>query len=686
MRRFITSLTGKVLGQLAILGLVLPYISLAVAMRAEAQLQVLPSWAVTEFRNLKDPSNTTYGKTVADDISTELAKTGQYDITPADTVTRTITTLGLTSPLEGEVNLLRVGQELRANSVVTGDIVDYKVSDVAGGKQAVVSIRTIVYDVASGLPANGASLSAVSTTRPGNVSDDTLINDALSSAANQAVRTIQSQNLPTATVLNTLTDTALINQGSRSGFANGQQVIVTRGRDQVAVARVTELEPDSATIHIERQYKGVAPGDRVRAVFSVPAIAAGFTAANQPRRPRNTARGSNSGLITTLLVLGLVAVLLSGGRSGNNSGTSDVVSEAMLGFFDNPTPDASGVPAVKVSWAADAFFRGNSTNVAWQIWRNDVQTSPVRVVTGDRRFVVDTVDTRDLTWSDFGGIVGGSDCTNGSLPQASVTGVTGVTPGRPYTYQVELVYAVNQLNLPGTGGTGGTGTGTIGGGTGTIGSTATGTTASTGTIGGNTGTIGGNTGTIGGNTGTIGGTNGTGTTATGTTATGTTATGTTATGTTSGTQTFCYFVTERSSSRGLATPLSRIALISPTNNASVSAPTVFSFQSAVNPAFPITVQYVVQFSTSPLFPKNGTTTVSSFVKNDLGNVSSPVIDTAGGSIPASIRTAATVYWRVGARNVADNPGPVPDPSGQRYVFSPARTFTRPSPPPPPPSY
>jgi hypothetical protein len=78
--------------------------------------------------------------------------------------------------------------------------------------------------------------------------------------------------------------------------------------------------------------------------------------------------------------------------------------------------------------------------------------------------------------------------------------------------------------------------------------------------------------------------------------------------------------------------------------------------------------------------------VSSFVKNDLGNVSSPVIDTAGGSIPASIRTAATVYWRVGARNVADNPGPVPDPSGQRYVFSPARTFTRPSPPPPPPSY
>jgi hypothetical protein len=46
---------------------------------------------------------------------------------------------------------------------------------------------------------------------------------------------------------------------------------------------------------------------------------------------------------------------------------------------------------------------------------------------------------------------------------------------------------------------------------------------------------------------------------------------------------------------------------------------------------------------------------------------------------------ATLYWRVGARNSGDRPGPVPDPAnGQRYIFSEVSQFRVAAGPPPPP--
>ena len=52
---------------------------------------------------------------------------------------------------------------------------------------------------------------------------------------------------------------------------------------------------------------------------------------------------------------------------------------------------------------------------------------------------------------------------------------------------------------------------------------------------------------------------------------------------------------------------------------------------------------------------------------------------------AFIQGATQIFWRIGARNIADSPGPVPDGTGERYIFSDVRSFTRPNTPPPPPS-
>lgn len=636
MRRFIASLPGRLLAQVVIVALLMPFVTLASIRTAVAQVTVLPTWAVVEFKN-RMAAKTEYGKTAAEAISGELSKTGQYDVAPQATVQRAIEDLGIASPPDGDVNLLRVANQVRASTVVSGEIVEYKILSSAAGKQAVVALQLVVTDVASGLAFNGATVEGRSTVRPGDVADETLINDAIVQGANQGIAKIQAQQLPIGTVLNTLEREALINKGSRSGFKVGQKVIVIRGREQVASATVSDVEPDSSTVKVDRLYKGIAPGDRVRAIFTVPSfMASGALSKEGHIRTTKSRSGNNAGLITALIVLGVVAALVAGPGSSGTSVTERVTAEAML------YPDVSGVPSVRVSWKANGFAGGRSSRYAWQVWRNDIFDSPVLVVSGDQTKAYDTEELRSFSYLDLNQI-GGTTCISPDPTNGDGEDVLGVTVGRPYTYSVELVYALSSIDLPDGGTTGGS----------TTGSTTGGTTGTTGT------TTGGTTGT------TTGGT----------------------TGTTTG-GSFCYFVSSRQSAKGLATPLGASTQVSPAANASVSAAIPFTFSSVITGSYNLSVEYVVQLSTDPSFPRGDRTqtlTSSKVISTSRSTISTPSIDTASSSIKSAIRTASTVYWRVGARNTADKPGPVADSAtGERYIFSQWRTFTRPSTPPDPP--
>jgi hypothetical protein len=79
-------------------------------------------------------------------------------------------------------------------------------------------------------------------------------------------------------------------------------------------------------------------------------------------------------------------------------------------------------------------------------------------------------------------------------------------------------------------------------------------------------------------------------------------------------------------------------------------------------------------------------------------VSPEILSTAAGGSPVSTERInleiellnrlrltgqrVTLYWRVGARNLGDNPGPLPGPGGLRYVWSRPFEFTTPDLPPP----
>ncbi len=652
MRRFIKSSLGKAVSLLTAGALLVPFFTFWTMARASAQIDTLPTWAVVEFANLSGKGGK-YGKVAADAVAAELSKTNRYDIVPADTVDRTMKELGYTPPLTRPDELIRLGQSLqqRASSIVSGEVVDYRVNNSGNGKQASVVLRVLVRDVASGLSVNGAAVIASSSVRTGDATDETLINEAIAQAAFMAVGEIVSRTLPNATVLNTLERTALINQGTRSGFTVGQEVVVLRGREQVAQALVSDVEPDSAYVRVTRQTKGIQPGDKVRVVFTVPE-AKGFNSKNvakieKPRRQKN-----NNNLVGLIIIVAILGFLLLNGHGSNNTLTSDVTAEALMLGDDTA--------AVQINWRTDAFAKGNQQRFRWQIWRQDVSGAPVLVVDGANNSAIDDSRGRQVTWYDFGGLVGGSTCQFTAPPAVGPVAGPGVVAGTPYLYSLELVYKVNPLDLP------------DGGNTGSTGSTTGGTT------GGSSGitTGGGTTGLTGGR-GTGGDDNEDAVFYQQTTGT----TGTTGGTATAGGTTECFFVSQRATAKGYATPLNRPNLRTPEDNALVdpNVPAVFTFTSVKGAVNSVRLEYALQFSDDPNFGPNRTATIVRFVDNTTqgGTVSTPAVSRAD---LLRFPGAPVVYWRIGGKNLADVPGPIPI-NGERYIFSGFSRFRRPAQPP-----
>ena len=617
---------------------VLAALTFGAAGNASAQASDFPAIAVIDFEvNSGRVDNAALGPMAAEAVRKELAKLGTADIVPNETIKRTIDELGWQTAPKDRASLIRLGQNLNVDTIVTGEVRDAHVDSVGNGRQARILVAMEMRDVASGLTINGAQTIGSSGVRTGEVANNTMYGDAINAMAFDAVRDMQNRQLPSATVLNTLKDQALINRGARSGFRPGMPVIIVRGHDQVGNATVSTVDPDSAFINFGSLIKGVQPGDKVRSLYSPDKTMLEILPNGTARTSRGVRSGSNSGLVSLLLVVLALAFLLGQGR-GSNETLAKVKAEAVM--------TASDQAGVMISWTRDPFLRGNQEGpFRWQVWRNDGSLSPVAVADGTQGNVIDdTVGTNAPTganpWYDFTGVDTNTQCND--LPDAGDPAVNAMIAGTPYQYSVEVVYRVSGLSLPGS----------STGGTGTTGGTATGGTATGGT-------------TTGGTTGLT----------TGGTTTGGTATGGTTGGTTGQTNEWCYFLSKRVNASGIATPLVRPELRAPDPDQVVTTPITFQFSSVRGPVVSVQLFYVIQLSTSPAFPTgNQTVTLTEFIElTEPGGstVSSPTIDTSS-YFPGSV----DVFWRVGARNPADSPGPKMDANRQRYIYSAVRRFKR----------
>lgn len=151
---------------------------------------------------------------------------------------------------------------------------------------------------------------------------------------------------------------------------------------------------------------------------------------------------------------------------------------------------------------------------------------------------------------------------------------------------------------------------------------------------------------------------------------------------------FCYFLSDKAAAMGSATALRRPKLVSPRTDEVVSGFRDFSFTSVAEAAFPIRVSYVLQISKSKDFRDERVYTSKEVVWNGLrdhsisfssrfpGDTFTQALDDLAGAKRND--REKKLWWRIGARNIEDEPGPVQDvATGLRYIFSEPRSCLRP---------
>ena len=446
MRRLQKSVVMRLASRITILALLSNFLLFGVTLKpAEAQFRTATrQWAVLDFVNQSAVGGPALGAAAADAVSALILGSNRFDVLPRETVDRIYSQLELTPPITRQLDVLRVGQGLGVETVITGEITDARINTSANGKSADVAMVVRGIDVASGLSVMGAAVHGQSTERPGNVADDVLLNEAVNYAAQLAVDKLLTQQVDVATVLTTpTTKTVQLNKGARQGIKKGMHMVVLRGREEVARIRISDVETDSSVAIVDSSSKGVAPGDKARAIVLDPgSVELTGNGGARVRTPKT--RSTSSSSLLTILVVGALAGVIGTGSDGGG-GASRVISEAGI-LPDNQTP------GVKISWSL-SMFNGGRGRLEWQVWRSDYTATAIRVVDGFQTVAYDSPGAFADPWRDPTGIqLEPVSCDEPEAPEPIDPPAPGVILGNSYLYSVMLIYTLFPQDLPGGGG------------------------------------------------------------------------------------------------------------------------------------------------------------------------------------------------------------------------------------------
>ncbi len=339
--------------------------------------------AVVDFRNLSKVPNDIFGAMATDALVVELLRSGKFGVTTADDLQAKMEQLGYKSEDDRAPKvvmtpsmMVRLGQEVGADSVVSGEVTSIKVN--GDRKEAEVRIVVRMLHVASGEWANGAIATGKSYPRIGYTADKEtdLIIEAINDAARKAVETMVQYIIPEATIIGTFgANEVLLNRGAQEGLQPGMEMIVLRrgetGEDDVVgrirLTKVSDTDARGAVIHSTR---GMKPEDRVRAVFELPTDTAKAAA---PRIDAKKRASKGAKLLWGLVALIGLATLFKG---GGDKGEEVPAAVAMAGKAPDITShwDEGGI---LVAWNTPKNLR-HADIVEFHVWRDTKgQVGPV---------------------------------------------------------------------------------------------------------------------------------------------------------------------------------------------------------------------------------------------------------------------------------------------------------------------
>ncbi|MFQ3548361.1 MAG: hypothetical protein SNJ70_01250, partial [Armatimonadota bacterium] len=352
--------------------------------KAEAQLLPTFSVAVVDFENYSGVQGDLLAKMATDAVVVEMGKTNRYDVgITRSQIKAEMERLDLRRPLT-KSGVIRLGEALSADAVLIGNVKEVKLTGSGATRTAYVTLMLQLIDQASGETTNGAVQTGMSGSRVGFIADDdTLITEAVNTAAFLAVKQMMDYVIPEATVMNNIQDNiVMLNKGSREGMAVGMRMIVLRQGEMIGFVEIVEVTPRDSKARVTKSLKGIQPEDKVRAIFDMPAVTTKLDADQLPSgAPPGSGRTKGAVNKFTQLALGALVVfglaaMFSGGRgneSGPNIGPGDGVNYDPL----NPAP-------MDITWNAGRYGSGSNV-IEYQIIRSDrffagLDNGPVAVI------------------------------------------------------------------------------------------------------------------------------------------------------------------------------------------------------------------------------------------------------------------------------------------------------------------
>lgn len=316
---------------------------------------------VMDFVNKSDFMGDALAAYARDAVRVELANSARFEPLTRDEIVSKARELGLHPPYD-QVAISKLARELGAQAVVTGEISFVRIDTKATPKTVHVGLKVRVQEATTGDLLNGAAQIGESKARPGVSDNEAMAMEAVSNAAVLSVRQILAYNLPVATVL------------SLVGAAGAPLIaLINRGsRDGVA--------PGMEMIVLRR---GQVVGKlRVTTVFPTDAEAEvidntlGVNIEDKARAifpmpdfspdyttiraPKKPTSTSTLGTLGKVLVVVLIGVLIATASRGGNQAITGVVAEAAT---------LNGSAAVRLQWRDNIF--GSGAQREYHVWRAD---------------------------------------------------------------------------------------------------------------------------------------------------------------------------------------------------------------------------------------------------------------------------------------------------------------------------
>jgi hypothetical protein len=634
------------------------------ALVAHAQEAQSMDVIVADFDNRSGYGGEDLAQIATDATAVELSNSGRFSAISRQQVMQAARDLGMRVPSGtgqrmafNDVELLRIAKQLNAAGVVRGSL--QNASAGKGGHNVQIGLLVTIRETASQEIINGGAAFGRALARPGDEEEGSLFNEAIQNAAAEVVRHVVQRALLAATVLNIEPGVVVLNRGLRDGYHVGDDVVILRrdavtgqltevGKVKIARSYGTDCEAD-----IESNTGGIRPEDVGRVLFSPPQLQQGqFIQASG--KANHVSLSSIGSAISAILI----GVVLAEAQRGGTASVTNVRAEATT---------YSNAAAVRVTWGDNIF--GLAGVQQYHIWRLP-----------DRPFSV-ALSTNSTSSSSTS--TSGTSTTVVILPVGCASNLTHifidqVEPFAFYLNGFDFIFGTGGNGGPtstggsssnsGTSGTGGTGSGTSSSGV-SCGFDVEFTPAVTGFKAGSSyqyqvsATV-------------LIQVNQSGSTSSGTGGTGTSGTGTSGTGTSgSNTNSGLFNCVESDPvTSGLTTPVTPVLLLSPANQAanvnlqsfnptwgSTAGADEFQVEVSLDRTFK-TVSQIYRigpiFSTAPN-STNVTQTLPTGTPNDL-TVRPELLANSlfANFVNGTSTTSPTLYWRVGARNSTDVPGPI----------------------------